>query len=519
VITGSEKRNSLATSAAWNTLSGLWGIALVFFATPVLVSHLGTEHYGLYMLLMAVAGTLSVLNLGLGDATLRYVAYHYARNALAGVNRVLGATLTVYLITATLGALLLWFAAEHVAGILALDPADAELGPRLVKLVGVLFSVSLMGGAVAAIPQALQRYDVASRISIFQTTMQTGGSVGVVLAGYGLDVMLSWSIILAVVMLVIHGIIAKRLVPTVQLYPHPTRAALREVFGYGVYALLTQVLGIIWAQADKLLLGTLVSAASVGFLTIPQNVAFRGMGLINQLGAALFPRFAALEDLEAKRRLFLNSVWLLLAASVTVYVPLTVLFPDLLRVWLNESFASQSGSVAQVIAFSCIIRGAFIPYEMLFKGMGRPEYVTLVFVGSGLTGLIANSILIPAFGLSGAGYAYAITPIWGVLALYFASKNFLRLPDMRALGRVLAVPLGVGLVVLGVMFYVHRLLEFDTWTAVVCFGILGAISVLAAMLTTDLLIGGRNSYADMTASFVREAFAQVVNSMRRSSGN
>jgi O-antigen/teichoic acid export membrane protein len=494
VITGSEKRNSLATAAAWNTLSSLWGIALVFLATPVLVSHLGTEHYGLYMLLLALAGTLSVLNLGLGDATLRYVAYYHGRNDLTGVNRVVGATLAVYLVTAIIGTLGLSLGAKGIADILALGPADAELGPRLVRLTALLFAFSLVGSVFVAIPHGLQRYDVASKLSLFQTTMQTGGGVSVVLLGYGIEAVLSWSIMLAVSMLVIYGIVVKRLLPDLQLVPRPTQAALREVFGYGAFALLTQMLGIIWAQADKLLLGTLVSAASVGFLSVPQNVAFRGMGLVAQLGAALFPRFATLDDPEAKQALFLRSVWILLAVSVTIYVPLTVLFPELLRLWLNEAFAAQSGWVGQVIAFSCIVRGAFIPYEMLFKGTGKPQYLSVLYLLTGLTGLIVNATLIPQFGLKGAGYAYVITPVWGLLALYFAWRVVLAAKSRRPLLRATLVPLCAAGFLLLVGGHVVEVVRPLSWYGLLALAALGFTSTAGVVIACDMLIEGGGSH-------------------------
>ena len=69
---------------------------LLLLVTPFLVFNLGTERYGIWMLVNAVTGTMGVFNLGLGEATIKYVSSYRARMDLHGVVRVVRSTLTVY---------------------------------------------------------------------------------------------------------------------------------------------------------------------------------------------------------------------------------------------------------------------------------------------------------------------------------------------------------------------------------------------------------------------------------------
>ena len=53
-----------------------WSMAALFFLTPFLVRHIGENGYGFYILLTTVSGFLGLMNLGLGEATLRITSYN-----------------------------------------------------------------------------------------------------------------------------------------------------------------------------------------------------------------------------------------------------------------------------------------------------------------------------------------------------------------------------------------------------------------------------------------------------------
>ena len=77
---------------------------------------------------------MGIMTLGLGEATLRYVAYHYGRKDLSGINRVVGATFSVYILTGFIGWSILFFGASIISDLLALSASDHALGISLIRL-------------------------------------------------------------------------------------------------------------------------------------------------------------------------------------------------------------------------------------------------------------------------------------------------------------------------------------------------------------------------------------------------
>ncbi len=484
----------LLSNALWSALTIAWTTGVTFFLTPFLIARIGEQHYGFFILLSSIGGGMGILNLGLGEATLRYVAYHYGRNDLAGINRVIGATLSVYVVTGGLGWAALFFGAPWLIGLLAVPASEHELGIALLRLTAIAFGLSLPGGVIGAIPLAVQRNDLSGKLFIVLNTLQVAGSVAVAWLGMGIYALMLWNVVTAALSQVANILLVKRLIPHIRLWPLPTRQGLRQVFSYGVFSLTTQILSMIWGQMDRLLLGSLVSVASVAYLTVPQSLSFRFSFALNEISVVLLPRFSATQDRQELRRLFLLATWVAQCVTVILFVPLTVLMPDLLRLWISPDFAARSAWIGQVIAFSCIIRGAYIPSQPLLKGLGKPQIVSLAYLGSGLTSLALNLVLIPALGLAGAGYCYVVTTVWGIGMLLAAWRIALSAQDWRPLLRSAGVPFGLGLAILPVAAAMRSQVDPPGWLGLVVLGAVFAGSTLLLLAGVEWLSGGQTSH-------------------------
>ncbi|HEX8950167.1 MAG TPA: oligosaccharide flippase family protein, partial [Dissulfurispiraceae bacterium] len=347
-------------------------------------------------------------------------------------------------------------------------------------------------------------YDIRTKVLIAENIFQLAGTVALVLMGYGIYPLVLWSLITALFIQIVHIRVAKHLMPLLRPTPSFTRDGIKEVFSYGIFSSVGQFLITIWTQTDRLLLGALVSASSVAYLNVPHTLAFRAVGAVGSAGSVLFPKFSALKDPEELQSLFLNATWISLCATIVIFVPVTILFPDFLRLWINPDFAAKSAWVGQVIASSCMVRGAFYPYDALFRGLGKPQYLTVLFACAALTGLGLNLALIPRFGLAGAGYCYCATPLWGFIGILFTLRKVLRIPSLRPFFHSVALPCMLGFLVLFLLSAVRRsFMETPGWIELFVIGTLFAGITAAVVLGTEQLLRGRDSYTQALARHVR----------------
>ncbi|MEZ5276845.1 MAG: hypothetical protein R3F07_10745 [Opitutaceae bacterium] len=125
-VTKNKGPRSAAGNAIWNAFSTFWGIAISFVLAPLLIKNLGTDQYGILLIIWSVTGMLGVMNFGMGEATLRYVALYFGKDDLSGVNRVMGSTLTFYLVVCLLAGTGLFLGSPYLVNVLRYQPTRPD---------------------------------------------------------------------------------------------------------------------------------------------------------------------------------------------------------------------------------------------------------------------------------------------------------------------------------------------------------------------------------------------------------
>jgi len=228
------------------------------------------------------------------------------------------------------------------------------------------------------------------------------------------------------------------------------RDAAKELLGYGRWVLASSILYVISTNADRLLLGAWVSAATLGIYALALNLAT----LLEILGARLFSSVAmpalsevARSDRERFRhvyfRLRLPFDLIFLAAAGFVFA-VGQLVVDI----LYDPRYSQAGEMLQVLSFLLV----FSRYGLAgsaYLALGVPRNLTIIHVVK----LVAVVLLIPV----GYWLGDVEGAIWGIalhagvsLPVTFYLNHKLGLNNMRfELGVLAAWPVGwlIGLLV------------------------------------------------------------------------
>ena len=489
-----SKPKSLSENAIWNISLRIWTLIIAFFLTPFLISKLGTYYYGFYVILMSISGFMSVLNFGMGEAALRFVAFYHGRSDMPGINRTVGSVFSIYIVMGILGALILSVGARPIVGLFKISSEEISLGRNLIQLTALTFLFECLGATFSTIPTALQRFDINTKLSIVQSAFQVSGTVILLLTGYGIYALVLWNLIVTVLVQITNVIIGKRLISALRIGPSFSREGTKEVFHYSFFSMLTNILGIIWANADRLLIGAFVSPNAVAFLSVPQQLIFRGNMLITGAGAALLPRFSAMDNNAKVQRLYLDSTFLMLASTIIIFVPITVLLPDFLRLWITPEFSLKSSHIGQIIAGSYIIRGAFYPFHMLFGGMNKPYLLTLHSLANALIGLTVNIILIPKIGLLGAGYSFLITSLVGFFTMTLTWKYVLKNDSLKALIRPVFWPAVQAMIMLLICFEIHYVIGPKIgWVYLILQAAIYAFVAAFFVFGIDYIIGKQDS--------------------------
>jgi len=432
---------SAMTNAGWNAFFSIFNGVISFFLIPLLIHYLGIQQFGILLLMWSITGILGLANFGLGEATLRYIAYHYGDRDISGVNRVLGSTLSFLVVICAVLSVVVFAAAPIFVVLLKIPASEHRLVGWLLRFSALVFFLGTISRAIGTIPMALQRYDISSKINIGQGIVRSGGYILLVISKYGILHLVIWDVVTCLGTLCVQSVVARNLLPGVKLMPSFSFKGLREIVSYSISSLLTYIFLVIYRESGKLVLGTNLGPIPVAYLGTPDNVAQRIYAVIVSGSETLMPRFSANRDPKVAQSLFLNGTWISLGLSILFFVPLAVFMPDFLRLWINPEFARESAAVGQFLALSIILQGTFVTAATFFRGTGKPWIVTIVIAIAGVGTFLLSVILIPAYGVLGVGYAYFIGSIPWLVGLFYGWYFMFGSSSVIPLVRVVGLPL------------------------------------------------------------------------------
>jgi O-antigen/teichoic acid export membrane protein len=498
-------------NAIWNAMGTVSAIAIGIVTAPILIRNLGASDYGLFVLIASITGMLGVMSFGLGEATLRYVAYYHGDQDLEGVNRVLGSTLTFYVSVAALVTAVLGFGAPWIVRLLNVPADQYSLMIQLLWLTAVIFSLGIVIGALAVIPSALQRYDISTKVTASVNIVRTAGFIALVLTGFGLLGLVIWDLAVTVVLLGVWVRIARGLMPGIRVLPSFSFAGLKEVWGYSVFSFLTYVFHSMYRESSKVIVSAFAGTAAVSYLGPADNTSHRLYSVVMSGIETLVPRFSATRDQKSVETLLINATWLTVTVSVMILVPLAALMPQLLAIWINPDFAAKGAVVGQCISLSFLGSSGFAPAASYLRGSGRPGVVTISTAGAGLVVAGASFLLVPKYGVAGVGYANLLATIAWLIGTYFGWKEVLETGAFRTMMRVAILPLTLG----ALAFYLQTVIGQSvraSWAELFAFGAAYSLFCGAILLGADLLLGGRSPAREL---FARLGTSRKFNGMLR----
>jgi O-antigen/teichoic acid export membrane protein len=442
---GLRRARVITRNVAYNFGAQVWFLALAVVTTPYLVGELGIELYGLLALLTSLMGYFAFLDLGLGVATVKYLSEFHARGDEAAVRRVVGTSIGAFLVLGVLGGGAIAAAAPFLAEtVLDLQASRADLARTALYVAALGFLVNMPLAAFGAIPNALQWLDLVNRRSLVFGTASVAGTVSLLALGRGLVAVLVLNALVSLAAAGSFARLARRLLPTVSLWPRLDLPTLRLLTGFGSLKFANQLATQTVYHIDRFLVGALVSVSAVTYYAIPATIAQRLAALVANISGAYLPAASDLHGRDDRRRfaeLYFRATKLV-AVVVFPIGSLAFIFAEpVLRFWLGARFAAESADVLRVLVAGYMVNALSTIPAVAADSLGRPRVTTAFSVASGALNVGLSVVLIPAYGIMGAAVAILANSLLLVpLFLVYVHRRVLFLGIRELMGRSLLRP-------------------------------------------------------------------------------
>ena len=410
----------VARNSKWNILGWLCLLVLGFVSAPIMVRELGADLYGLMALLTSFIAPLGLMDMGIGEATIKYVAESLGRKNSREVEEYLDSTLFFNLLVGVLGAGVMIISASYlVQSVFKIEPHNIPLARDCLFALGAIWCATQVRQTFVGAITALQDYKVVSIGTFLTQAAHTGVGLAVLLAGGGLLWMIRAQAGVAALSVVGWWWLAGRRLPGVKFLPRFRLGVFRCTFNFGFWQMLNNLFSLLVHQAQRWLLGVFLPVTTVGFYNVNNQLVGIVYSAAYRVGQVLFPAVSHMQGEGQTReagRLVVQFNWMLGSAVVPAYATLAVFAHDLLSLWVGQDFADHGTLALRVMCIGFSVGALFAIPNFFLLGTGRSRWLTLVAIAQGAIAFSVGCLAVPRWGLVGAAAAVAC----GTIPVYSA---------------------------------------------------------------------------------------------------
>ena len=399
---------SLIRNSAYNLLGAVVPAVAALLTVPAIVANLGTDEYGVLVLVTSIVGYFALLDVNVTAASIKYLAEYNARRDGHRVAQVWTFGLVLYASIGLIGGSAISIAAHALAvGVFKIPPLVQPEALAALRWAGLGFAAGQLQTYLQSVFQAMQRYDLSGAFESFFGTVASLLTLTIALAGGGIVEIVIARLCLSLVSCVALAYKIRSLVPSATL-ARPDRTIVRQLTSFSAFSYLSKIAAVAAANTDKLFVGSLVGASAVALFAVPAMLASRVYGLSFRLSAVMFPVASSLaargmgRELEGtyiavtRHVVYLNAALCLLLVSFA---------PELLHYWAGKVFGADAAFVLVFLALAFFVDSLTNLPSLVNDGLGRPKFTGLTAVLRAAAGVVAAYLAIGSYGIKGAAVA------------------------------------------------------------------------------------------------------------------
>ncbi|GMB01660.1 oligosaccharide flippase family protein [Pelosinus sp. IPA-1] len=284
--------NQVKTGVLLSYVSIFMTIIITLLYTPIMLRLLGQSEYGLYSLIGSVVGYLSILDLGLGNAIVRYTARNRALGDKDAESNLNGMFLVLYsfigVLTVILGAVL-YFHINVMFGA-TLTVLEMEKAKIMVILLILNFAVSFPLGVFGSIMQAHERFIFVRLIGILRSILNPCIMLPLLFYGYGSVSMVVVNTVLNISCLLVNVVYCFKILNTRIYFKKFDVILFKEIVGYSFFIFLNVIVDKVYWSTGQFILGIVSGTVMVAIYSIAIQLNNMYILVSNSISGVLLPR-------------------------------------------------------------------------------------------------------------------------------------------------------------------------------------------------------------------------------------
>jgi len=395
---------------------GVYTVTIVsgLLLTPIIVSALGAEQYGIWAVIGAILAFVGLLDFGLTPTVIRHGAEQRGRGRPEETDALASTALALYVVIFVVTALLAFGLAWALPRVVDM-PDDYVWAAQVALLLVVLgWAFRFPLGLFASLLAAQQRYDVLNVAGFLSTVLYVAIVAAVLLwRGGGVLTLAVVTVLVTLVRLLWPLPWVRKELPGLRLRRRlVTRERARELVSFSGRNFMIHVASKVVFSTDVIVVGIVLGSLAAGLYGVPAKLFALAFGLGLAVTTLLFPLLSELEGAEERERqraYLLSGLRLGLAVVLLVSAPLAILPDRFLEAWLQEPGFEESVPVLVVLMATLLVAQPGHMLTQFLVARGRHHGIAIVRLIAVGANLALSIVLASVVGIWGVALATLVT--------------------------------------------------------------------------------------------------------------
>ncbi len=340
-----ERHRRVIMSASASALAKAISVATALISVPLTLRYLGSERYGMWMVISSMVAMLSFADFGVGNGLLNMIAAAYGRNDKVAMRRAISSAYCVLSIVSASIALIFIAFYPHIPWTKVFNTRSAlairEAGPAVAAFT-FCFAAAIPTGIVQKVQIGLQQGFQASLWQCAGSLMALAGVLTAIFTKASLPWLVlafSGAPLVAAILnsLLFFGVLQRDLTPSLRF---ATLADGLRIGNAGTIFFILQISGSLTFASDNIIIAHFFGASAVPQYAVPERMFSVVTMLATMVMAPLWPAYGeslARGDFDWAKRTLVRSISL--AACGTAAFSTVMLFaaPWVLSHWVGRS--------------------------------------------------------------------------------------------------------------------------------------------------------------------------------------
>lgn len=440
--------------------------------TPIMLNLLGQSEYGLYSLAISAAGYVGVLNFGLGNAVIRYVAQYKAMKDEEGCSQLYGMFCVMYGILgmiALISGIILSLNSQLIfSNSLSMEEVNKLTILMIIMVINLSLGIGL--GLFSVIVLALERFIIQKIIVIVSSIVNPLVMLPLLLMGFGTIAMAIVTTIISVITILINMYYCFRVLKIKIVFKKIEIKLLKEILIFSSFIFLNLMIDKIYWSTDQIILGIYSGTVAISIYTIGASFTGYFSGFSAAISNVFLSKVTGMVTKEVSDKeisdLFIRVgrvQYIILSFALSGFI---VFGQEFIRLWVGTEY-NNSFIIAVVILVPSLIYLTQGMGGIILQAKNMQKFKSVVFFIIAVANVFLSILFVQWWGVIGSAVATALAFTIGniiIMNIYYWKKLNIDIPKFWKNIVCMSFPLLISLVF---VLTISNLAAADSWIVLV----------------------------------------------------